>query len=33
MKTTGESSIPKFLFLVFLGHPSAGGSVIGRDGY
>ena len=23
MKTTGESSIPKFLFLVFLGHPSA----------
>ena len=22
MKTTGESSIPKFLFLVFLGHPS-----------
>ena len=22
MKTTGESSIPKFLFLVFLGHPN-----------
>ena len=22
MKTTGESSIPKFLFLVFLGHPT-----------
>ena len=21
MKTTGESSIPKFLFLFFLGHP------------
>ena len=24
MKTTGESSIPKFLVLVFLGHPNVG---------
>ena len=23
MKTTGESSIPKFLFLDFLGHPNS----------
>ena len=28
MKTTGESSIPKFLFLVFLGHPTQHEKVI-----